>query len=462
MRATRLGLLAGLALGLAACGSAGGGDAGASDPGREAAGEVVDIATDPGRDAVEAVGDAVEAVGDASAEQVTPLPFEPAGPGVVPDPMSFGPFPVGVRTYDLYDDSRPNAKTGKGRWLRTEVWYPAVQAAADTPVAIVSLKDEAAGIDLGDKADLILNADVPDIQTQAHRDAPADRAHGPYPVVLFSHGANGIRWQSVFYTVHLASHGYVVVSPDHEDNTLWDILISGVSMSSIGESIPARILDQRFLLDTALGWNADAAHPLHGTMDPERVGATGHSLGAITSTGLACADPRIDAVVLHSPQILAGLAAGHCLGKPYPVPNLTMGGTLDETLKYCGQYCDYKARLPLDPPKYLFELVTGGHFTFSDVCVLDLVDIAEKLELGTAATHILNDGCGPQNLPYTEAHQAINHYATAFFNWQLRGSAGSADLLVDHDEPPFAHVNFFQGDVPDYWGEGGCAACVQF
>jgi len=376
--------------------------------------------------------------------------------------MAFGPFPVGVRTYDLYDDSRPNEATGKGRWLRTEVWYPAVQAAREQAFAVVSLKTEAQGIELGDKADLILNADVPDIPTAAHRDATLDRAHGPYPVLLFSHGANGIRWQSVFYTVLLASHGYVVISPDHENNTLWDILISGVSMASIGESIPARILDMRFLLDTLLGWSADPTHPLYRSSDPERVGATGHSLGGVTSTGLACADPRVKTVVLHSPQILAGLAAGHCLGKPYPVASLTMGGTLDETLKYCGQYCDYRSRFEGDQPRYLFELVGGGHFTFSDVCLLDLVDIAEKLELGTAATHILNDGCGPDNVPYTEAHDAINYYATAFFNWQLRGSTGSRDLLIDLGDPPFGHVNFYEGDVPDFWGEGGCASCKQF
>lgn len=406
---------------------------------------------------------AYEATPDVSpAEVFEPLPFAPAGPDAAPDPMAFGPFPVGVRTFDLYDDSRPNAATGKGRWLRTDVWYPAVQAARESPFAIIDLKQEAAGIDLGEQADLILNADVPQIPTAAHRDAALDGSHGPYPVVLFSHGANGIRWQSVFHTVLLASHGYVVISPDHEDNTLWDILISGVSMSSIGESIPARIIDMRFLLDTLLGFSAEPAHPLYGSADSARVGATGHSLGAITSIGLACVEPRVKTVVLHSPQILAGYAAGHCLGKPYPVPSLTMGGTLDETLKYCGQYCDYKNRLLTEQPKYLFELVNGGHFTFSDVCVLDLVDIAEKLELGTAATHILNDGCGPQNVPYAEAHQAINHYATAFFNWQLRGSEGSRALLVDRDDSPFEHVNFFEGDVPDFWGEGGCSGCVQF
>lgn len=147
---------------------------------------------------------APDATPDVSQAEVgEPLPFAPGGPDAAPDPMAFGPFPVGVRTFDLYDDSRPNAATGTGRWLRTDVCYPAVQAARDQPFAIIDLKQEAEGIDLGDQADLILNADVP-VPTAAHRDAALDGSHGPYPVVLFSHGANGIRWQSVFHTVLLA------------------------------------------------------------------------------------------------------------------------------------------------------------------------------------------------------------------------------------------------------------------
>ena len=58
--------------------------------------------------------------------------------------------------------------------------------------------------------------------------------------------------------------------------------------------------------------------------------------------------------------------------------------------------------------------------------------------------------------------RTINHYATAFLNGHMRGSTGSQDLLADRDDPPFDVVNFFTGDVPDFWGEGGCAACQIF
>jgi predicted dienelactone hydrolase len=51
-------------------------------------------------------------------------------------------------------------------------------------------------------------------RTPTYRDV--DRAAGQYPLVLFSHGNAGIRFQSLFLAAHLASHGYIVASPDHQ------------------------------------------------------------------------------------------------------------------------------------------------------------------------------------------------------------------------------------------------------
>ena len=437
---------------------------GGSSKGPDSAGETPDQSggTDTVGSAVD-VPTAVDVPVDVAPEVTAePLPFAPAGPGEAPDPMSFGPFPVGVRTYDLYDDSRPDPERGTGRWLRTDVWYPAVQAARDGERAVIDLKVEALGIDLGDKEDVIMNADIPEIPTEAVRDALLDASHGPYPVVLFSHGSNGIRWQSVFYTVHLASHGYIVISPDHDYNTLWDILIDGFMADTMADSLTKRPDDMRFLLDTLLGWHEDADSPFFGAVDGEHVAASGHSLGGVTSTALGCLDERIDVIVLHSPQIMAGQMIGGCMDKPYPVPSLTQGGTLDDTLTYCGQYCDYRHELFGDQPRYLMELVDGGHFTFSDVCLLDLVEVARELEMGSDAEHILTDGCGDFNVDYEIAHDTINYYATAFLNGYLRGSEASLDLLVERDEAPFDVINFFEGDVPDFWGEGGCAECSVF
>ncbi len=44
-------------------------------------------------------------------------------------------------------------------------------------------------------------------------------AAGDFPLVIYSHGNGGLRYVSAFLTEHLASHGFVVMAPDHTGNT---------------------------------------------------------------------------------------------------------------------------------------------------------------------------------------------------------------------------------------------------
>jgi len=392
-------------------------------------------------------GDGEEVVAD-------PLPFSPAGPEATPDPFEKGPFPVGVKTYTFYDTSRKGENEGEGRRLKVDVWYPARQQYKDGPFWKLDMIAESQGEDLGDRRAELESYGFPEFDTELVRDAEPDIGNGPYPVILFSHGANGIRFQSVFYTTHLASHGYVVAAPDHLFNTLWDILRDGYSEASVIASAPDRPKDMSFLLDRLTEMNDDPENPFYRSMDLENVGITGHSFGGFTSVATPCNDERFKVSVPHSPVISMAVIFG-CTLEEYPVPIMVMGGTKDNTLRYYDQYCEYG--MIKGSPKYLYELVGGGHFTFSDMCRLDLETMAEEMDFGDAA-HALGDGCSPtDNVPYVEAQTTINYYGTAMFNWQLRGSEGSKELLDDRDDPPFDTVNFYEGDVPDWSGpEGSC------
>lgn len=375
------------------------------------------------------------------------LPFQPAGPDVAPDPRQPGPFPVGVRTYYLVDETRPDPTTGEPRFLPTEVWYPAVQAAKDGPFWAYDAKDDVSPELLGDKYDAFMGAELPLIQTATVRDAKLDLAHGPYPVIFYSHGANSLRWQSIFYTGHLASHGYVVISPDHQYNTIWDIIRDGFDQAMVVTSSYKRLDDLRFLLDAFLDFNEQIDHPLRGALDRRQVAATGHSFGGFTSICMPCFDDRFKAAVAQSPLI--SLTIGWCDLKAYPAPLMVQGGTLDDTLPWRDQYCDYRA-MEGDPPRYLMELAGAGHYTFADICQLDLASLKEELDFEGVVEEALRDGCADYNLPVEQAHPVINHYATAFFNLQLRGSTGSQAFLVPQADPLFDPVRFFDGPVPDY------------
>jgi len=392
-----------------------------------------------------------------------PLPFEQAGPNAAPNPMEFGPFPVGVKTVEInYTYDAGNGKTEE-RTLVTEIWYPATQEFKDGPFEAVDLRAQAVTAPLSEaKREIIVNSTIQPIETKAVRDADLDKGHGPYPLIIFSHGCNGIRWQSVFYTIHLASHGYVVVSPDHQGNTLWQIISEGYEGQML-QYLAHRQADVPVLLDDIVARNKDEESFFYGSMDEDQIAISGHSLGGITSGFAMCKDERYKAVVYHSPVISVGQMVGSCLNMDTRVPTLTMGGTEDRTLPYCGQYCDYKNYITGPQPKYLYQLEKGGHFTFSDICQLDLTYLSDELGMGAAADDALTDGCHEtENAPWQAAHQSINHYATAFFNLYLKGSTGSEAYLVEKSAAPFDNVGFHKGEVPDWREEGGCEECEAF
>ena len=99
-----------------------------------------------------------------------------------------GPDAVGVLETSV---SRPSSTTDDTRVLEIIVWYPASAGGS-------------------------FNSSY-----EANDGAPA-AAGGPFPVLIFSHGSGGNPAQSIFYTTHLASHGFVVVALSHPGNTTSD------------------------------------------------------------------------------------------------------------------------------------------------------------------------------------------------------------------------------------------------
>jgi predicted dienelactone hydrolase len=326
---------------------------------------------------------------------------------------------VGVRTFELLDSSR-RKPDGSPRRLLTEVWYPAGPEARELPFDAYDpralLSDE--------QKEKLAHKSLPVLETRAVRDVSVSD-WGPFPVLLFSHGQGGIRWQSTCFTVLAASHGYVVVSVDHEGNTIADALRDGLSLSV--EGIESRPRDVTFLLNWLSGVGPE--HPLHGQVDLERVGMAGHSFGALTALRAAALDDRIDVIVPQTPVNLEIAWIGLPRPLALDIPVMLQGARKDKTLKWDEHVVP--AWEGLSRPRYLLELVTGGHFSYSDLCGLDLATIAREVELPQAADveSVLQDGCGPTAPPASVAQPIINHYALALFNSVLRESEGSREYL---------------------------------
>ena len=283
------------------------------------------------------------------------------------DPAKAGPFPVIVETRLYKDEARH-------RPLRTEIWRP------ETPMRS--------------------------------------------PVILFSHGFAGTRLQSRFLCSHLASHGYVVASPDHAGNTFLDLNVFKVS-----DSTRDRPHDLRVVLDKLIEESRDPESTLFGRLDERRCAAVGHSFGGYTALAMAGAwldlrekktngdaplddpdyfdfdDPRIVAAVAFSPVMKPFFSPDSLRAVVKPV--LIIGGSRD------AQVSPKLHQLPLFQSlhgvRYLGVIDGATHFNFVDQGFIDGAPIVVRLSHRPQIDRKLCD-------------ELILRQTTAFLERYLRGS----------------------------------------
>jgi dienelactone hydrolase len=340
------------------------------------------------------------------------LASEPGGPKP-PDPLSVGPFPVGVATAAFVDSSRTDNLTKQPRTLVTEIWYPATDEAKQMPKNKFS--DFIPGgvtpeiEDLVKKTYKISVAAIDELYwNESHRNAPV--RPGRFPLVVFSHGKGGSRHQNTFWCDYLASHGYLIVAPDHTGNARWTVIDGKVITSASGarmSSVVDRPLDVCFLLDQMIRWNKGGDPRFAGRIDTDHAAITGMSFGSFTAHWASDRDPRFQAVIAMSGAPLAHTNL--------TVPTLRMLGTEDRTLGVLGNGLIRTNHAQHTGPAFLLELKNGGHFSFTDVFKF---------------SKTFGDGIGPgqrrdtnEPFEYTSmelTYKIINSYSVAFLGYYLK------------------------------------------
>jgi predicted dienelactone hydrolase len=351
---------------------------------------------------------------------VAPDPLAAAGRDGAPAPDALGPFAVGRATFEVVDPTRDG-----GRALTVDAWYPVDPADATGAFS---------------RYDLLLTF----IESEVALDAPLVSRRGPFPLVVFSHGNAGIRFQSFFLCEALASHGFVVVAPDHTGNTAIDSLLG--SSDPPAKSAVDRPQDVSFLITTLLQRSRDPADPFHRRIDPRRIGVSGHSFGGFTTLAVATGfvlsppDPRVRAIVPIAPasSILDDSALASIR-----IPTLILGGTLDETTPVDPESVRPHGLVPARP-RFRVDVLDAGHGSFTEICAIvdALLGVGIPPEVADLLLGELSEACGPEQIPIGEAQRLTNLYAIAFLKrfvaldpryerWLTPGLARSDRLAVD-------------------------------
>lgn len=252
-----------------------------------------------------------------------------------------GPFEVARVEYQWIDQSRPTPKNGSfegspERALPSTLWFP---------------KD----------------------------------ADGEHPLVIYAHGIYSSRQGGTYLAEHLASHGYVVIAADFpltHNNTL-----GGPNYKDVVNQ-PA---DVSFLIDKVLGLQGEQRF-FAGTIDTDRIGATGLSLGgatiALASFHPAWRDDRISAAVVMA-------APGDIFGPDFfdhaSVPLLWIAGTADAIVNY-----DLNASPIPSRAKHsgLVTIAGGTHAGFENITAGWIRVLGNPDNIGCGATSDVAEGPG--------------------------------------------------------------------
>ncbi len=235
-------------------------------------------------------------------------------------------FAVGVRTEAFVDRARPTPANGA---------YPGSPSRALPTIVLYPARGKPGGSD--------------------RRDAPP--ASGSFPLVVFSHGSdsNGPTYEPLLR--QWAAAGYVVAAPT------FPLSSQDAPGGSTIADYPNQPGDVSFVITAMLRLNRDRASHFRGTIDPRHVAVVGHSLGAITTLGVAvnscCADPRIRAVVSIDGIELPFGTGTFFTGRPLPL--LLLHGDADQTIPYASSQRIF-ADAP--SPKYFVTLHGAPHTSF--------------------------------------------------------------------------------------------------
>ena len=290
-----------------------------------------------------------------------------------------GPYNIGVQDFHLIDSSRPEYFTEDNpddkREMMMRIWYPTdAEQSEYTPVEYMDfitfqwLKDRSPIPLITIPDDAYLFAD-----THATFSPPLYTNDAPYPLIMFSHGYDGVYQIYTSLIEDLVSNGYIIASINHPyiaGVTVFpgdrSVYVSQIPLDDQGReewlSIGHRSVvdDIQFGLDVLTEMNNNDSF-FAGTMDLSQVGVYGHSFGGGATVECCNEDPRFK--------------AGLTLDGFFTSDTITEGFTTPLFMMVTGGRYESDTTLPetwdrITQNAYLIGIQGSEHYSYTDVGVL--------------------------------------------------------------------------------------------
>ncbi len=313
------------------------------------------------------------------------------------DPEITGEYNVVTSSYTFTDKSRIETftDTGENRKLNVQFWYP-------------------------------------------------EKAQGKYPLIVFSHGAFGVKMSNTSTFMELASNGYVVCSIDHSyhaagtidtDGNLTigstefmqevvdansDIYSEKEEFALFSKWMDLRTDDINFIIDTILTNTENNRAEVYSLIDTNKIGLIGHSLGGAASAQLGREREDIDAVINLDGSMLGEYRSngdGEIVinEEPYPLPLLNF-------------YSEYVMNELIDNPEYVYpnKYISSISPKAFEICIrgsnhMSYTDLPLFSPLLENQLSSISGGSSKANVDKYYCIETMNKLVLEFFNCYVKG-----------------------------------------
>jgi len=257
-------------------------------------------------------------------------------------PQPNGPYAVATRIVTWTDSSRDETFTQEPDYRRivVQVWYPTKEGSGETPNLYIDDSDlrlPAIAKQLRLPVSMIKQFDG--VRTHSYTESRTDSVGSIFPVILFSHGLSGMRFQNTALIEELASQGYVVFAADHSyaanitifDNgdkaeyragkrrPLTEEMLKRVDLSQLSIVVD----DLEFMLARIRNFEPDDFLK-NLAYDQNTIGVVGHSLGGAAILNAMAIDTNIQAAMVLD-------------GWYIPLPDSILVRGIDQPIFHLGQ-----------------------------------------------------------------------------------------------------------------------------